>query len=450
MRGRVLLSRKESERAWIMQRVVAGELTVRQGARLLGLSERHVKRLKGGMKRDGVAYLCHKNRGRKPKHAVSEETRQLVVTLATGELRDTNCTHLSELLEEHRGIRLSARTVRRILTQAGIPRKHAKKPARRRRSRKRMPRAGMLVQCDSSPFEWVDGTGRTITLHGLIDDATGAVLGLRFEETERLWGYVAVLRQMVSTYGVPERIYSDRHTIFFSQKRDKLTIEEELSGKKVSLTQLGRMLEELSTAHVPAHSPQAKGRVERLWGTLQDRLVVEMRLAGVSSIEEANAFLERFMPRFNDRFAVLPREPEHAFRPAPSPEVLERVLCIKEQRKASNGSTISYGGRTYRLVNERGRAVPLAPRSTVTVLTHHDGSYTALCDDKEHRLELFSPPPKATPKTVSTTHHKSKPPKPAADHPWKRQAIHPGPKRDPVAAYFDQKDRSWEKLFLET
>lgn len=424
-RGDIFLSAKEAKRVFVIEQVLSGKLTVRQAAQLLGLSERQVKRLKGGMQKEGVAFLAHKNRGRKPSHAVPKSVCDKVIQLAQNEYRNASCEHMAELLAQYQDIVLSARTVRRILTKAGVHNPHSHKTARRRRSRDRMPKEGLLVQCDASPFDWLEGRGPKMSLHGAIDDATGKILGLYFRLQEDTMGYLHVLWQVLNNHGVPHSLYSDRHTIFFSPKTDKLSIEEELAGKKVPLTQFGRALDELGIIHIPARSPQAKGRVERLWGTLQHRLVIELRLAGISTLEEANALLPEFIARFNARFATEPADPEPAFRPAPSPQKLMRIICLKEERKASNGSTISYGGRSYQLIDSRGIVALLRPRSKVVVLTHLDGSLSALYQDRLFALKFFCPPSIANTeqelgqsKPQHKTPHGTK--KPAPDHPWRR------------------------------
>jgi len=250
----------------------------------------------------------------------------------------------------------------------------SEKESRRGRSRSRMPQEGMLVQCDASPHDWLEGWYTRLCLHGAIDDATGKVLGLHFRPNEDLLGYLHVLRRMVGRYRVPRNLYSDGHTIFFSPKEDKLTIEEELKGERVKLTQFGQALNQLGITHIKARSPQAKGRIERLWKTLQSRLIVELRIANICTLEEANDFLDGFVRRFNSRFAIEAKDREHAFKPAPDEGLLNNIICIKMQRKASNGSTISYEGSTYQLVDHRGSVVPLKPRSTVYVTRHLDGS----------------------------------------------------------------------------
>jgi transposase len=421
MGGDIFLKPKEARRVNVVEQLVKGTITVAQAAGLLCLSLRHVKRIKKGVKEQGLAYLAHKNRGRKPKHAISEETRKKVIELALNDYKNTSCTHMSELLELHQHLSISSRSIRRILKQAGITNIHSHKAAQCRRSRNRMPREGMLVQIDSSPFNWLEDRGPKLNLHGSIDDATGKILGLRFEPEECLLGYMHVLWQMAENGTLSRQFYSDRHTIFFSPKKDKLTIEEELAGMTEALTQFGRMLEELGATQIPAYSPQAKGRIERLWGTLQHRLITEMRIANISTIEEANNFLPAFIERFNKRFAVEPADPEPNYLPVPKD--LNSIICIKEKRKASNGSTISYQGQTYRLLDKDGAVALLRPRSTVHVLKHLDGSLSALYEGNRFSVQACTKP---VPIVPSNTCESPKPipiPKPTSNHPWKNMRI---------------------------
>ena len=421
-----------------MERVLEGSYTIRQAAEVLGLSERQVKRLKGAMRQEGVAALAHKNRGRKPKHATPPEVRERVVDLVTGPLRDTSCQQVAELLDERYRIRLSAKTVRRILAAAEIPIRYAKKSRRRRKSRERMAREGLLVQCDASPYDWLESRGPRLNLHGAVDDATSKILALHFRPTEDAIGYFHVLSQTLQNHGIPGGWYNDRHTIFFSPKKDKLSLEEELAGHTVPLTQFGQALHELQITHIAARSPEAKGRIERLWQTLQSRLVVELRLAGISTIEEANAFLPGFIEKFNRQFAEEPADPTPAFRPCPPPDVLQALLCFKEDRKASKGSSISYRGVTYQLIDSRGNVALLRPQGKVVVLTHLDGSLSALHEDKRYALKEFAKTADPTPQ--ETPIHKPDPSRtkpPPDDHRWRHTPIN-YPKSE-IDCYHDQK-----------
>lgn len=460
--GTPTLSAKEARRVYVLEQLVAGRLTVAQAAQVLGLSRRQVHRLKGGFIHAGVASLVHKNRGRKPARTLPDPLRQRILAAATGPYRDTSCQHLAELLAEHAGIRVHAKTVRRILHAAGIPLRYAKKAARRRRSRERMPQAGLLVPCDASPYAWLEDRGPVLSLHGAIDDATSTVLGLHFRPQEDTVGHLQVLAQVLRDYGVPQSGYSDRHTLFFSPQRDRLTVAQELAGQTVALTQFGRALAALGIQHLPARSPQAKGRVERLWGTLQSRLVTELRVAGVATLEAANAFLPGFLARFNARFAVAPADPRSAFRPSPPPAVLRDVLALQVERKASAGSTISLDGVSYQLVDAHGQVVALRPQAPVTVLRGLDGRVAARVAGRRYRLRALPAPergPAAAPRAAIPAPPAAARPVPAwtppPDHPWRRPA--PRPRSEPpgrlerfLDRFLDEtEDHTWARAYVQ-
>lgn len=423
MKGDILLSHKEARRLSVLENVLAGKLSVPAAAELLGLSERHIKRLKRGMQQYGAAFLAHKNRGRKPKHTIPDATRRQVVELALTRYRGASCQHMAELLAEHEGLHLSAKTISRILRAAGVPIAHTHRAPRRHRCRDRHTQEGLLVQMDASPYHWLEDRGPQASLHGAIDDATGKVLGLYFLPQEQTLGYLHVLHQILTHYGIPHSVYTDRHTLFFSPQPQQLSLEEELAGQETRLTQFGRALRQLDVRHIPARSPQAKGRVERLWGTLQERLTLELRLAGIDNYDDANRFLPDFIERFNQRFAVVPAEPIPAWRPKPSAQDLATVLAFHHVRKASAGSTISFRGQTYQLLDSHGRTLPLPARAPVTVIEDLHGSLRALYHTRLYRLQvLASPKPLAQP-DKTTAAPPSKPPrssKPAPNHPWRR------------------------------
>jgi len=449
MKGDILLSQKEARRSYIIEEAVAGRLTVRQAAELLNLSTRQVKRLKRGVRSQGMAFLAHKNRGRSPKHTIPKEVKDLIVALALDpdKYKDASCEQMAELLASRQSINVSPRSIRRILSAAGITLAHAHKPARRHKSRGRLPSFGLLLQCDASPCAWFESRGPQATLHGAIDDATSRVVGLFFRPTEDTIGYLHVLYQIVTNHGIPQAFYTDHHTLFLSPKTGKLSVEEELAGKVVPLTQFGRAISELGIGHVAAGSPQAKGRVERLWQTLQGRLLIELRLAGISTIDEANAFLPDFITRFNERFAVEPANPESAFTPCPPLETLNQIICLKESRKASSGSTIAFSHRTYQLVSETGSVCPLRPKNTVYILTHLDGSQSALYEGKGYQLKecpsTKSQKPQDSSESEPVTHTSHKP---AADHPWRQDSL---PKRDPNSIPSDEEKRFWRSIYAQ-
>ncbi|GAG99544.1 unnamed protein product, partial [marine sediment metagenome] len=271
----------------------------------------------------------------------------LVVELKTKKYWGTNFSHFTELLAERESIALSQPTVHRILRGTGIVSPKKKKKIRAHWYRKRKDCPGMMVQLDASPYRWLGGS--KLPLHGAIDDASSNILGLHLCKEETLKGYFEVARQMIGGFGIPISTYSDKHTIFFSPK-GKLTIEDQLEGRTSANTQFSRAMSELGVSMIPAGSPQAKGRVERLWGTLQDRLIQEFSLNGIKDVESANKFMKKYIKKFNRRFSVVPKG-EPAFRKLGKGINLDYILCSKISRKLDGGSAFSYRGKYFQLVS---------------------------------------------------------------------------------------------------
>src|SRR5215217_550965 len=344
----IRLDREDQRRAFVLNRVLAGELSAAQAAGLLGLSARQVKRLKAAYRRDGPAALAHGNRGRVPWQAVRPEVRERVLALARGRYAGLNHSHLAERLAEDEGLHLGRSTVRRILLAGGLASPRPRRAPRHRARRERMPREGMLLQADGSRHRWRGPDGPYLTLLGAIDDATGTVPWALFRDQEDAQGYLTLLRRVVLDRGIPLALYVDRHGVFLKSRRAPLSIEEELAGGPLP-TQVGRALRELGIEPIHALSPQAKGRVERLWGTLRDRLVAELRLAGATTADAANRFLAEFLPRFNARFGVPPAASGPAYRPPPAGFDPERVFCFKYERVVRPDNTVAFGGRALQL-----------------------------------------------------------------------------------------------------
>lgn len=385
-----------------------------------------VLRLSKAFKAEGASGLAHGLRGHPSARSTDTTLKSRIVALAEGEYQGANLTHFAELLAAQEQIVVSPKTIGRILQEAGVARaKRRRSPPRAHPCRPRRDRAGELVQADASTHDWLEGRDAehaTLALHGIIDDATGRILGLVFRPTEDTLGYLLALYQLVTSFGIPLGFYSDRHTLFFSPDGDKLSVEDQLDGKTAPLTQFGRALDKLDVSHIKARSPQAKGRIERLWQTLQDRLILEMRIAGIHTLEAANAFLPGFLTRFNAQFAVVPAQAETAWRPAPSPRILETVICFRHDRLAANGCTVSFGKQLYRLLDDAGRPIALTPRKPVEILEHLDGTYSALYNNRRYSLRAIPKHERIPPSETSPT-EPPKPPttgKPAANHPWRR------------------------------
>ena len=314
-------------------------------AALLAVTPRHVKRLKARYRQDGAAALAHASRGRASPRRISPTVRDHILSLARTTYAGFNDHHLCEKLTEQQGFSLSREALRRLLRKAGIasPRKR-RSPAHRQR-RVRSARQGQIVQLDASPHDWLEGRGPQLTILGFQDDATGKILEASFFPGETTEGYFHLLRRLLSDYGVPLAFYGDRNSIFV-RNDDHWTVEEELTGQREP-TQFGRALQQLGITYIAANSPQAKGRVERLWGVLQDRLVSELRLAGASDLASANRVLQRFIADYNRRFAHLAVSSETAWRPAPKD--LNRICCFLHPRVVSNDNVVQWNGRRFQI-----------------------------------------------------------------------------------------------------
>jgi hypothetical protein len=335
------MSRKEVPRAGLVKAALAGKITNREGARALRLSVRQFKRLKARFCREGARGLGHRRRGQPSPRRVPVALRAQVVTLMTTTYAGFNDVHLTEKLRQVHALPVSRATVRRIRRALGRPPQRPRRAPQHRSRRPRAPAMGQLAQLDASPFAWFEDRGPRAALHGLIDDATSIPLALWFRPTEDLHGYTTVLGQTCRQYGVPVMLYGDRLSLF-RRNDHHWTLEEELHGQQ-DPTHFGRMLRDLGIGFIAAQSPQAKGRIERLWGTLQDRLVSELRLRALQSLEQANAFLPEFLPAFIQRFARPPAESSPAWRPAPRD--LDRILSCRYTRVVARDNTVRLAAR---------------------------------------------------------------------------------------------------------
>jgi len=401
----------------------------------MSLSQRQERRLRHAFLRDGPAALVHGNRGRRPAHSLDPGLRCRVIALADGVYAGCNDQHLTELLAEREAIALSRSSVRRILRAAGRRSPQRRRAARHRSRRERMPQAGMLLQVDGSRHQWLGPDGPWLTLVGAIDDATGDVPYAIFREQEDAQGYLLLLREVVRRRGVPLALYSDRHKIFQSGTKEPLTLEEQLVGKPLP-TQVGRVLNDLDITWIGARSPQAKGRVERLWRTLQDRLYQELRLGGVSTLEQANAALPALLSRHNARFRQPPATAISAYRHLPAGRRPVDVFCFRYWRTVSPDNVVTL----------EGRAIPIPPgpqrrsyaRARVEVREHLDGSasvhYQGRCIARQgpqsadlrtkRRGNIGEKPAPPTPVNNTTPKPaRAGPPKPSAEHPWRRSLV---------------------------
>src|SRR5712691_1529158 len=339
------LSQKELQRVAVISRCVKGELACARAAGLLCLSVRQIKRLKKRMREDGDAALAHASRGRPSHRRLPQAVRERIVQLARGTYAGFNDHHLCEKLVEHEGFSLSRETLRRLLRQHGLVSPRKRRAPTHRQRRVRSAQLAELVQLDGSPHDWLEGRGPLLTALGMQDDATGKILAAQFFPAETTFGYLCLLQQMVCRYGVPLALYGD-HSGVFVRNDDYWSVEEQLAGKRQPM-QFGRALQQLGISFIAANSPQAKGRIERLWGVLQDRLTSELRLAQAQDLDSANVVLRQFVTDYNRRFARPPCESQPAWRPAP--ENLERICCFVHERIVSNDNVVQWEGRRFQI-----------------------------------------------------------------------------------------------------
>ena len=338
------LTMRDEKRIAIIQRVFRGELTVVSAAALLGISERQGYRIKRRVSEQGAKGVVHGNRGRPSKRKTKEKTIQRIVELARGKYHGFNDHHLTEKLKEHEQIELSREKVRRILRSVGISTPRKRRAAKHRSRRERRLAEGMMLQVDGSPHDWLEGRGPRLCLIGAIDDATGKVVGGFFTEAESSWGYLRLFTEIFKNQGLPQSIYSDRHSVFWTDREP--TIDEQLTNKR-PLTEVGRALNELGVTLILAGSPQAKGRIERLWGTFQDRLVSELRLAKAKTSAQAQAVLDRYLPEHNRKFSK-PAQAKPAWRKT-SPQQIDQALCFKQKRTVANDHTVTFDGGIFQI-----------------------------------------------------------------------------------------------------
>lgn len=359
-----MLKQKDLKRATLIEACINGQCTVKQVATALGLSERRVKQIKKEVKENGVKSIQHGNRGRKPKNTISDETRKRILELRSSyEYEISNFKHFQELLKERENIDISYSALYNILRNAGIksPKRHRKTKLHHRRKRKKCE--GMMLQADGTPFDWF-GDGQKYSLHGFIDDATGKITGLYMCKNECLLGYLEVLRQTLENYGIPVSLYPDKYSVFFPPKKvnDHITIEEQLNGREKGITQFGRIVEELGIEMFPASSPQAKGRIERLWETLQSRLTTEFRINNIKTIDEANIFLISYIEKYNSKFAIEASSKKSVFLKLPKKYNLDELLCVRFERSIDNAGVFSINNSKFQIIDKS-----LPPKTKVQI-----------------------------------------------------------------------------------
>jgi transposase len=363
----VLLRMKEVNRLKVLQGYMDGKIGIEEASRILKRRPRSVYRMVSKLRRKGPEGVLHGNRNKVSPRRVPDSLRKKLIAFAQGKYRDINDTHLCEILSEAEGIVIGRETLRGILRKGGIPSKRKLKRRKYRSRRERKEAFGMMLQIDASPHDWLEGRGPWLTLMGAKDDATGYVWA-HFEEAETTWGYLDLMGEVITTHGVPLSLYADRHSIFHTTREP--TIIEQLKNL-IPLTQFGRAMEELGISLIKAWTPQAKGRIERQWGTFQDRLVVALRLAGAKSLEQAREVLKSFLKDYNQRFCVVPKQAAAVFRKAPPRAVLHKILCLKETRMVKKDHTVSFDGLVLQIPFSK--RYPCMADGRVDVRQYRDG-----------------------------------------------------------------------------
>lgn len=416
------MNQKEQNRLQVLNEVNLKQISIGQAAVLMQVSLRHAKRLLSGYRKEGASALAHGNRGKLPYNAIDMTIQQQVVDLAKTKYRGFNQQHFSEKLGEKEGVPLSRSTVRRILLKEGIASPRKRKAPKHRSRRERYSQAGMLLQTDGSPHDWLEGRGPKLCMIGAIDDATSEVVYAHFQMSETTAGYIRMLRSITCSHGIPLALYHDRHSIFRVAEH-QISLDEQLAGKSPQ-TQLGRILDELGINSIAANSPQAKGRVERLWGTFQDRLVSELRLVGACSESEANHVLKEFLPDYNRRFIVQAKESGSAYR-QPKPDFkAEQVFCYKYTRVVGIDNVVQFGQQRIQILPSAHRQsyarcrVEIQARLDDTLAICYEGQFlkTKPAPMEASVMRKQTPVPVPVVKTVSS---KSTP----QFHPW-RQWVH--------------------------
>jgi transposase len=413
----ITMSTKELTRLEVMQRLKEKRLTQKEAANLLGLSTRQVKRLWRRYKQGAAQGLLSQRRGKESNHRLNEQVTRRVLDLIQAKYKDFGPTLAHEKLSEVHRVRISRESVRKLMIEEGLwkPRRAKKPPVHQLRERRAC--CGELVQIDGSEHAWFEDRGPKCTLLVFIDDATGKLLELWFVESESFFAYGAASRQYFERCGKPVAFYSDKHGVFHVNTPQTI-------GSGAGMTQFGRAMQELDIQIICANSPQAKGRVERVNQTLQDRLVKELRLRGISTIEAGNAYAPEFCEDFNRRFAVLPRSNHDAHRPLLKTENLDLILSHQKTTSLSKNLTVQYQKVIYQIQSDRPDYA--LRHAQVTICENAKGEVTILYKNKPLPYTTFKKLPRQA-EIVETknVNRAIQPPKPPApDHPWRQYGQH--------------------------
>jgi hypothetical protein len=447
---KVILSMKEMKKYTVIKKVADGEKNKNRAAIELGITKRHLNRLVAQYREFGKAAFVHGNRSRRPARALPQETRSKILELYTTKYEGANFKHYKELLERDEGITVSITTVTNILHSADIISPMAQRATKRWHKRKlkeqqekkeikentreivekkispefahpsrpRKKYFGELVQMDASTHHWLSGIETKQTLHAAIDDHSGMIIGAYFTPEETLEGYYHVLHQILDNYGIPSKFFTDRRTVFEYESKVKKSIEND------TFTQFGYACNQLGIEIETSSVPQKKGRVERLFGTLQSRLITELKVAGITTIEAANEFLKSYLPIFNQQFGVGVNYSTSVFEKAPSAEKINIILGVRATRKVNYGHHLRFQNQQYLPVDENEKPAYYKKGTEALITIAFDGELYISIEERlylakkleTHELESpnFDVPEKKEPKKKYI---------PPLEHPWKKDSF---------------------------
>lgn len=370
----------------IVRDATAGRLTTRQAAAKLGCTRQYLNKLKKRYGESGASAFDHGNLGRAPGWKTSPEDEARIIELYRDKYAGFNFTHYCEKLREVEGVKASYPVVSRILKEAGFlsPKKHrTRKRKNDHPSRPRKARFGEMIQIDASLHRWFGEGFPKATLHGAVDDATGRVIGLHFDREETLRGYCEITHQIMEKYGIPACFYGDNRTVFEYRKLS----EKDRTIDRDTHIQFKRICQQLGIELITTSVSQAKGRIERLWGSMQSRLVSELALRDIKTIEEANAFLPEFMRDYNRRFALEPDMEASLFAPSPQEREIDFYLSVEYRRKTDNGSCFRFLGKRMAMFDSEGSIVKIPPKSDVAIYVTRSGKTVGVWEKEVYAVE---------------------------------------------------------------
>lgn len=419
----ITMSREEAKRLHIVHQALSKKISQTEAASLIDLSDRQMRRMIKRIRKEGDEGICHRSRGKTSNHRIPKKIKDKTLKLFREQYKDFNLVHATEKLFEVHGITLSDETLRLWLNKAKIP--YKKRNVRKHRQRReRRAHFGELVQIDGSHHDWFEGRGPICVFMGYIDDATNAVHG-RFYDYEGTMPAMDSMKRYIKRYGIPQSVYLDKHSTYKSWAEP--TIEEQLNDQK-PMSHFEKSLAALVIEVIHANSPQAKGRVERLFKTLQDRMVREMRLLGIKSVNEANEFLTTYLLKYNRKFKKEAVSEVDLHRPTPHSKELDCILCIKEDRTVKNDFTIAYNNTLYQ-IEQATRA------KNVTVEERLDGTLHITYNGQDLRFREITKKPTMDTAEAPYLLQEKKPWIPPVDHPWKKLFLSKKRKREqPIAA----------------